>query len=81
MYIMVLVKKESKISFEPPQALVLLFYQQKIIDRSEKTIWDLAVEERNRTENHSSKGISNLDAHCKCIPKLPLYEENSWVLN
>ncbi|XP_022787049.1 cytoplasmic dynein 2 light intermediate chain 1-like [Stylophora pistillata] len=23
--------------------------------RSEKTIWDLAVEERNRTENHSSK--------------------------
>ena len=26
------------------------------INRSEKTIWDLAVEERDRTENHPNQG-------------------------
>ena len=58
---------------EPPWVHDLLFYQQTTIIRSEKTIWDLAVEERNKTENHSNRGISNLDVYCKCIVKPLLY--------
>ena len=36
------------------QVHVLMF------SRSEKTIWDLAVGERDRIENHSNKGIFKL---------------------